>query len=326
VRAEQDSRMARPMQTGSEEKQSFQFALDELRMLMLGTQVLLGFQLEALFQDAFGSPTDIQRIASSAAFGCIVMTLALLITTPSVHRITDEGHATHRTQWLARLCSKWALASFAVALSADTLVVTYLRWPLPYAVVAFFTTLTVCWIAWYAIGAVMGRRRSRGGDFVRASISNQRTHTPLHKRIDHLLTEARVILPGAQALLGFQFIVTLTKAFGDLPEHVRALHFGGLVLVLAAIVLLIAPAAIHRLAFDGEDDRTFLQVASRIVTAALLPLALGIGCETYVAAYKLFDGSGAPLVAGFTAVAVLLTLWYLLPWRLRRVNRSRSQV
>src|SRR6185369_13800056 len=47
----------------------------------------------------------------------------------------------------------------------------------------------------------------------------------LHERIDQMLTEARVVLPGAQALLGFQFAVTMTKAFAELSQTDRALHF-----------------------------------------------------------------------------------------------------
>ena len=42
--------------------------------------------------------------------------------------------------------------------------------------------------------------------------------TPLKTKIEQMLTEARVVIPGAQALLGFQLIAVLTKAFADLPE------------------------------------------------------------------------------------------------------------
>ena len=41
--------------------------------------------------------------------------------------------------------------------------------------------------------------------------------TPLSTKVEQLLTEARVIIPGAQALLGFQFTVTLTRSFEQLP-------------------------------------------------------------------------------------------------------------
>ena len=35
----------------------------------------------------------------------------------------------------------------------------------------------------------------------------------LHERVDEILTEARIILPGAQALLGFQLSIVVTEGF-----------------------------------------------------------------------------------------------------------------
>jgi hypothetical protein len=61
-----------------------------------------------------------------------------------------------------------------------------------------------------------------------------------------MLTEARVILPGVQALLGFQFVVMLTKSFEQLSPAVRMAHLVGLVSLVLAIVLLIAPAVRYR--------------------------------------------------------------------------------
>ena len=47
----------------------------------------------------------------------------------------------------------------------------------------------------------------------------QSEETPLPKQIDQMLTEARTILPGAQALLGFQLTVFLTESFERLPPN-----------------------------------------------------------------------------------------------------------
>lgn len=137
--------------------------------------------------------------------------------------------------------------------------------------------------------------------------------TPLHMKIDYLLTEARVILPGAQALLGFEFIVTMTKAFTELPGEVRIVHFAALACVMIAVVLLIAPAAVHRLAFAGEDSQRFLRVGSRLVTLALLPFALGISLDIYVAAWKLASSESLAAVAAAVTFLVLTTLWYAVP-------------
>jgi hypothetical protein len=122
--------------------------------------------------------------------------------------------------------------------------------------------------------------------------------TSVHDKIDYALTETRVMLPGAQALFGFQLLVPLTTAFETLPTAARTVHFVALLLVAMTIVLLIAPAAIHRIAFEGADDRRFLRLASRFVTAALIPLALGVASEMYVAGVRLLPDSPFCLVSG----------------------------
>ena len=45
-----------------------------------------------------------------------------------------------------------------------------------------------------------------------SSQTEERSSTPLHAKIEQMLTEARVVLPGAQALFGFQLAIVLSKA------------------------------------------------------------------------------------------------------------------
>ena len=76
--------------------------------------------------------------------------------------------------------------------------------------------------------------------------------TPLEVRLRHVLTEARVLLPGAQALLGFQLITFYMDDFAKLPHFLKLIHLASLLLIAFAAVLLIAPAAFHRIADLGE--------------------------------------------------------------------------
>jgi hypothetical protein len=149
-------------------------------------------------------------------------------------------------------------------------------------------------------------------------MSTSRSDTPLHIRIDWMLTEARVILPGAQALLAFQLVVTLAKRFAELPPGWQLVHFIALAFLTLAVLLLIAPAALHRVGFAGEDDERFLEIGSRIVTVALAPLALGIATDLTVAAFVLFARTGVALVCGASALVALLTLWFVIPWSISK--------
>ena len=140
--------------------------------------------------------------------------------------------------------------------------------------------------------------------------------TPLETQVDQLLTEARVIIPGVQALLGFQLTVTLTQAFQDLPTEAKLAHAVALCCIALAVILLMAPASLHRISFGGQDDPDFVKIGSFFVVAAPLPLALGIALDTYVAAGRALQSDAAALALAAAAAVILVGTWYAYPlWR-----------
>ena len=58
----------------------------------------------------------------------------------------------------------------------------------------------------------------------------------------------------------------------------RALHGAGLL----CVVLLITPAALHRIVWAGEDTEPCLRHGGMITVLALLPLAVGMAADTCV--------------------------------------------
>lgn len=65
----------------------------------------------------------------------------------------------------------------------------------------------------------------------------------LQDKLNFLLTEARLVIPGAQALLGFQLIAMLTDQSDKLPASMKYLHLASLAAIAISTVLLMAPAA-----------------------------------------------------------------------------------
>ena len=116
-----------------------------------------------------------------------------------------------------------------------------------------------------------------------------RETAPLHSRIEQMLTEARVILPGAQALLGFQLAIVLTDSFEKLPKLPQLLHATALLCVALSVALLMTPAAIHRIVWAGEDSEALLRSGGRITVFALLPLAIGMAGDSYVVLIRMAD-------------------------------------
>jgi hypothetical protein len=137
-----------------------------------------------------------------------------------------------------------------------------------------------------------------------------------------LLEECRMVLPGIQALFGFQLIAVFNQGFDEKLSTVdQKLHFLALFLVALSAALVMAPAAIHRQSQQREVSERFIWLSSRLLLASMWPLALGLSLDVYLIALIVFE---APLIGcAFAAIllVVLLALWMLLPRRERSMNR-----
>jgi hypothetical protein len=142
---------------------------------------------------------------------------------------------------------------------------------------------------------------------------NERADTRLQVKIEQLLTEARVVLPGAQALFGFQLAIVLTRAFEQLPTVSTVVHAAGLFLVALAVMMLMAPAPYHRIVYAGEDTEDMYRVGSALVTAATLPLGLGLAGDVYVVIAKISGSFAIGSITGGLTFVLLTGLWYIYP-------------
>jgi hypothetical protein len=155
-------------------------------------------------------------------------------------------------------------------------------------------------------------------------MTEQSGPTPLSTKVEQMLTEARVIIPGCQALLGFQLVAMLTHAFDELPQDAKIMHAAGLCCVTIATILLMTPAALHRQVVRRQRFRRFLRLGSAFVIAGPLPLALGIAADVYVVFLKIthstaFHRRGKPGVL----LLAMLGLWYFYPIWLRASGAKR---
>ena len=288
-------------------------ALDELRMQMLGSQVLFGFQMHAAFQPGFDKLSSTAKTAEVLAAVLIVTAMGLVIAGPAQHRLVDRGNATNRILRVSARLANAALAPFALTIGCDVFVVGERHWGASTAWLAALAATALAVLLWYGLGNLL-RLRFHPKD---VPMPDEK-HTDLHDRIEQMLTEARVVLPGAQALLGFQFVVTLSEAFEHLSAADKTVHFLSLGATALAIMILIAPAAVHRLTFRGLDIERFHRIGSLLVTIALVPVALGISGDLYVILnHVLRDGAAAASIAGVMLLG-LLTLWYAVPLALRK--------
>jgi hypothetical protein len=291
--------------------------LSEIRTLVLGAQILLGFQLQALFQPGFERLPERIKAFELGAFGLLVVVVAFLIAPTPRHRLVDHGEATRaQCAWVDRMLTL-ALPPFALAIGANVVLTTDATLGPAWALAAGALAAGGALFAWFGTQMMTRRekpRPPRGDD----------EGVPLKEKIDELLTESRIVLPGVQALLGFQFVAYLTDAFARLPAQVQAVHTASLFLLLVSMVLLMTPAPYHRLAERGENTARFERIGTGMVLWALPPMALGLACDLYVAVWTVTrDASLAGAAAAVTALASL-GLWFGVPLRARMRGRRRA--
>jgi hypothetical protein len=293
--------------------------LDETRTLILGAQILLGFQYQGVFQDQFDVLPHHARAFSTYALGLMLVTVGLLIAPSAFHRIAEKGESTGRIRVLTGRFAGAALLPFAAALGLDLSIAlerAFGSFRAGAATGIGFAVLA-CTL-WYGAGEIM-KQQQGGAERSKADAErNAREAAPLHSRIEQMLTEGRVVLPGAQALMGFQLVIVLTSKFEKLPDISRLLHGCALLCVAVSVILLIAPAALHRIVWSGEDSEALLRIGGRTTAAALLPLALGMAGDSYVVLASTFGSAMFGATASVLVLMCLLGLWFVWPLAARR--------
>src|SRR6186713_728150 len=105
----------------------------------------------------------------------------------------------------------------------------------------------------------------------------EREELSLNDAATHVLEECRTVVPGMQALFGFQLIAVFSAGFREqLSSTERLIHLISIVLVTIAIALVMSPAALHRQTEPLSVSRRFISASSRLLMASLIPLAVGI--------------------------------------------------
>ena len=127
-----------------------------------------------------------------------------------------------------------------------------------------------------------------------------------------------MVLPGIQALFGFQSIAVFNDRFGDLPAYVQVCHVIALLLVVAAIALVMLPAAYHRLAQPDVVTLHTVKVCSRAICYALAPLAVSIALDLFVVLHVVIGDIVLDIVMAISSLILLIGLWFGYPLVSRR--------
>lgn len=287
--------------------------LNEARILLLGGQVLLGFGYRICFEPKFDQLPAEAQLSQIAGLGLMTAALGWLIWPAAFHQIRENGAPSTAIHSFTTRVLDWGLLPLALGLPLTIFpVATALQIPHPFWIsLAPGLMALLMWYAWsYVVREPEKRQRVQENLREQEERSKEDPEPDISERIKKVLIECRMALPGAQAFLGFQFAIVFAQSFERIPRAWQIIHFVSLLSTTTSIVLLIAPAAYHRLAEAGEDTEHFQKVASRLLLAALVFLAPGMAGDLFVVIAKV---SGSANAAAWIAGVMLLAfygLWF----------------
>lgn len=124
-----------------------------------------------------------------------------------------------------------------------------------------------------------------------------------------LVEECRMVLPGIQALFGFQLVAVFDSEFWRRLSHDEQIaHLVATGLIALAIGLIMTPAAYHRQTTPRCITVQFIRLCTRLMLWAMVPMAFGLCLDFYLV-------MNAVCHRGFVAViAALLLLYFLFLW------------
>jgi hypothetical protein len=289
--------------------------LDESRMLVLAAQIVLGLQFRSFFEPGFDKLPFVTRLLKTGGLGLMLVALGLLIAPAAYHRLVERGEDSEELHRYASRLLKWALLPFGLGLGLDLFMAAEKVLGRKWGVAAGLLAFVLAVFFWYVLEMYM--RRERAPEILEAQMESRKEEAAeggggakLSDKIKHVLTEARVVLPGAQALLGFQLIAVLTESFDRLPDVSKYVHLASLGMIAVTVVLLMTPAAYHRIVEQGEETEHFHRFASKMVVSALVPLALGLSGGVYVVVQKVTDSTLVAVVSALVTLALFWELWF----------------
>lgn len=138
----------------------------------------------------------------------------------------------------------------------------------------------------------------------------------IQRNWEEILQELRVTQTGTQILLGFLLTIPFQYGFRDVEGAQLAVYLVLVVLAAAAVMLAVAPVALHRALFRRNAKPQIVFTANTLMRVALLTLALTLSGTVFLI-FDVVVGLVAAAVVGGATLLVTAALWAVLPLFLR---------
>ncbi|MET0320441.1 MAG: DUF6328 family protein [Duganella sp.] len=132
-----------------------------------------------------------------------------------------------------------------------------------------------------------------------------------------MLSEMRILLPGAQMLTAFLIILPFNGGFARIVQSEKLVFLATFVLSLTSLVLLSAPAVQHRIMRPLKDRARFKHVATKLMVTGSCTLAVALVLGTELVISEVFGQQVGLITAGSVAL-LILGIWWWMPRYLKK--------
>src|ERR1043166_3853666 len=278
-------------------------ALEESRILSLGTQIFLGFQYRAFFENGFETLPRVSQYVKLAGLGVLLIAIILIVWPSAYHRMVYRGNDDPRFHDFITRVMDIALLPIVITLTLDFYVLSAKLLGTTGGLALAIATALIGLFFLYGLGLMSRDRKARHDESLMEP-------TPIHEKVEHVLTEARMVLPGATALLGFQLATMLMEAFDRLPASSKYVHVACMWLMGVSVILLMTPAAYHRIVERGEDTERFYKLAGNLMVAAMIPLPIGMCGELFVVVQKVTQSTTVAVASAVVMLSLFYGFWF----------------
>ena len=133
------------------------------------------------------------------------------------------------------------------------------------------------------------------------------------RRWNEMLQELRVAQTGVQVLTGFLLTLPFSQRFDELDQVDKNAYLVTMCASILAAGALISPVAFHRVLFGKREKKWLIEAANNSARAGLLMLAVTMAGVVFLV-FDLVVNRTAAVIATSTTLAVLATLWVVVPW------------
>ncbi len=131
----------------------------------------------------------------------------------------------------------------------------------------------------------------------------------LEREHEQLFHELRAIIPGVEVLFAFLLTVAFSERFEILTTAQQGIFFATFLCSGLSLVLLLAPAAFHRVRFRQGDKEAMMRAANVEAIAALALLSAAMSGSVFLITDILY-GRWAAYTASSALFVVACALWW----------------